>query len=289
MFKSLLVKQPKPTGVITELTPELHLDGNILRASFDNLVDSTDNLGGIEVIVEGLIGKSILFQRTFSNPGTTLSKVEFFDACAFIPTVRRRLKIALNRLDFDEFRVILHNLLDNVSLENVDLRLEQLADSFPADKKYRWLHDLATEILHYRDPETFPLMNRWVWDFGSNTGVLREIWYSEYQPKFLNIPNNVRTYLELRRELIDFVKDLGVFRNQNFIVDILCAWVYSQYINSQGGSFLKTEFSAPDTTFDYALRMLGLDAALNPEGKTKLILPNGKRYRLSQTVDAITH
>lgn len=73
------------------------------------------------------------------------------------------------------------------------------------------------------------------------------------------------------------------------MIDFLFAWIYSEYIGAQGGSFLKTEFSFTGTPFGYALRMLGLDTVMPESGKTRLLLPDGKRYRFSGTVDALTH
>jgi hypothetical protein len=63
--------------------------------------------------------------------------------------------------------------------EHIENRINRFCDRFPNDKKHRWVKDLAAELLHHADPERVPLMNRWVWDAKSNTGVIREIWYGE--------------------------------------------------------------------------------------------------------------
>ena len=270
-------------------TLELHLDGRTLRNAFETMAKSAEKLGGMEVVVEGLSGKSLLFQRTFVDCAETLSETEFLDACAFMPTVRRRVNTALAKRDFDFLKSALQNLLNDVTIANVDDRMSEFTELFPADKKYRWTRDFAAEILHYRDPETFPLMTRWIWDFGSYSGVLREIWFSELASNRIKAPDGVRTHLELRHELQGFLQDAGVFANLPLMIDVLCAWVYSQYIGSQGGSFLKTDFSHSADPFGYTLRMLGLDAALSPDGKTQLLLPSGKRYSLSSTIDVVAH
>ncbi len=270
-------------------TPVLHLDGAILHTAFDSMIECSEKLGGIEMMVEGVRGKSLLFQRTFSGDGSMMTDTEFFDACAFMPTVRRRVQPVLKAKGFEYLRDAITALLDNFTLENADSRILKLKEELAFDTKDRWIQDLAAEILHYRSPDIFPLMVRWVWDCQSNTGVLREIWFSEMQNIKLDIPDGVRTHLELRRELHDFLENAGIYANHHFIIDLLFAWIYSQYIGTQGGSFLKTEFSQSGTPFDYALRMLGLDAALTGNGLTHMVLADGTRHRLSELIDASTH
>ena len=269
--------------------PVLHLDGGTLRTALNSMTACSEQLGGIEIIIEGLRGKSLLFQRTFSGDGMTMTDTEFFDACAFMPTVRRRIRPILKSKGFDHLQSALTKLLDGVSFENVDSRRMELARNLRTSEKDRWIQDLAAEVLHFREPETFPLMTRWIWDGESNSGVLREVWFSDTQDFHLNVAGDIRTHLELRKELYGFLEDSGVYANHHFIIDILFAWIYSQYIGSQGGSFLKTEFNHSGTPFNYALRMLGLDAALTGNGLTHLVLANGSRHRLSELIDSPTH
>ncbi len=270
-------------------TPVLHLDGAILHTAFDSMIECSEKLGGVEMIVEGVRGKSLLFQRTFSGDGSMMTDTEFFDSCAFMPTVRRRIQPILKAKGFEYLQNAITALLDRITLENADNRILKLKQELASDMRDRWVQDLAAEILHYRNPDIFPLMVRWVWDYQSNTGVLREIWFTEMQNTKLDIPDGVRTHLELRRELYDFLENAGIYANHHFIIDLLFAWIYSQYIGSQGGSFLKTEFSQSSTPFDYALRMLGLDAALTGNGLTHMVLADGTRHRLSELIDASTH
>ncbi len=268
---------------------ELHLDGRRLRAAFDSVVDCTEKLGGLEIVVEGLIGKSLLFQRTFGNAADCMLETEFFDTCAFIPTIRRRMKSVLEKRSFDEIRRAVNRLLKDVSIENVDQHVEIFESELKCVPKDRWVRDLAAEILHYREPDVFPLMTRWIWDRRSNSGVLREIWFSDSETEFIDVPDGVHTHLELRRELSAYLDGLGVYKNVNFMIDVLFAWIYSLYIDNQGGSFLKTEFGFTGTQFDYVFRMLGLDAAFSSDGKSKLLLADGRRYSLSETIDAVVH
>ena len=252
------------------------------------MIEASEQLGGIETVVEGLNGKSQLYQRIFSNQGQELLANDLYDACAFMPTVRRRLQHYLtnNLQNVNGLIQAVQNLLCDVAVDNVDRKFDTLENELSASKRDRWMRDFAAEIVHYGNPEVYPLMTRWVWDFQANTGVLREIWYSEYDLNRLNIPNGIATHLELRRELTQFLKDLGVYKDMALMIDVYLAWIYAQYIGNQGDSFLKTDFSSSEVSFHYALRMLGLDVASTVDGKSKLLLANGKRYRLSGIFDA---
>ncbi len=269
-----------------DVIPELHLDGHRLRSAFESMVDCAEDIGGIESVIKGLDAKSILYQRIFTSSANCLSESEFLDACTFMPTVRRRLKLLLEQHEFEHIKKTLTELLDDINVNNADSKLEQFESKLMPNAKSRWIRDLAAEILHYRNPDEFPLMTRWVWDQRANTGVLREIWYSETETNYLEIPHTIRTHIELRRELHDFLKGNGVYANFNLMIDVLFAWIYSQYIGAQGGSFLKTDFGKAERSFYYAIRMLGLDAALTADSKSHLLLPNGKRHTLSCVIDA---
>ncbi len=268
--------------------PQLHLDGRVLRQSFDSMVAAADKVSGIEQLVDSLSVKSTLFARAFGT-AENLILAELLDACAFAPTVRRRLKLALQNHGFEYLKAEIVKLLDGLAIENADSRIKQMTDAFPITKEYRWVRDLAAEIIHFREPETYPLMTRWMWDRVANSGVLREIWYEDYRDSRLDIDDTISTHMTLRSELTEFLSKDGVYANVPLMIDLLCAWIYGEYIGSQGGSFLKADFTQASATLMYAFRMLGLDGAQRTDGKTRLVMPDGNRYTLSNIVDTATH
>jgi len=206
----------------------------------------------------------------------------FKGLCTFMATVRRRIGPWLNEDSFAEVRDALSGLLDDD--QPVDARIEAFCARFPNDKKHRWVRDLATEILHNTEPERFPLMNRWVWDAQSNSGVIREIWHAD-DVDHIKIPvdDGFGTYLMLREELSQFLSDEGFFRDVLQYVDILCAQVYAQYICEQGGSYLRTDFSAPEDPMQHTRRLLGLDGVSAGNGKTRLKSIDGEAFVLDDT------
>ena len=171
--------------------------------------------------------------------------------------------------------------LEDTSL--TDRRLARFCGRFPSDRQHRWVRDLAAEILHYLDPESYPLMCRWVWDSGSNTGALREIWYGERVDEMtIEVADDYAAFLALRRELSQFLNDNGVFRDTLYYVDLLLAQVYADYICARGGTYLRTDFSAPEDPMQFVRRLLGLDGVNQQSGRLRLKTADGGPARLSE-------
>jgi hypothetical protein len=141
----------------------------------------------------------------------------------------------------------------------------------------RFLRDLAAEILHNTLPEHYPLMQRWVWDAKSNSGVIREIWHDpagagdDTDRIVLDIPDSYETHLILREELSQFLADNGVFRDMLWHVDLVCAQIYGDYINAQGGAWLKTDFGSESDPLEHTRRILGLDRVARQRATKKTI------------------
>jgi hypothetical protein len=245
--------------------PHLELSGPRLRLALENLVERAEELGGVESYVDALKFKSRVFREVLRPAGNeatiTLSLEQFRPLCAFMPTVRRRILPWLDEPRFSSLREGIGGLLvPSNDTANTDQRLRLFAEQFPQDDAHRWVRDLGAELLHNVDPERFPLMTRWIWDAGTNTGVLREIWFGEnVDHRTIPAGDDYETFLVLREELSQFLADNGVFRDVLHFVDLLCAQVYAGYICEQGGSYLRADFSAPEDPMQHTRRLLGLD------------------------------
>jgi hypothetical protein len=118
-------------------------------------------------------------------------------------------------------------------------------------------------------------MTRWMWDEGSNTGVLREIWHGEEVDHMtIAVPSRYGTFLALREELAQFLAGNGIYRDVIHFVDLLAASVYAGYINEQGGSYLRADFSNSEGPMVHIRRLLGLDG-ITEDGRTRLKAANG--------------
>jgi len=265
--------------------PVLELSGEILRVALQTVVTGTEEHGGIERYIDAVKLKSAMFRQALvENDIADLDLETFKGLCTFMATVRRRISGHLNEEAFVDMRVAIVRLFDD--REHIDDRIITFCDRFPNDKKHRWVRDLATELLHNADPERVPLMNRWVWDAKSNTGVIREIWHGD-NVDHITIPvaNGYGTYLMLREELSQFLSDNGIFRDVLYYVDMLCAQVYAHYICEQGGSYLRADFQAPEDPMQHTRRLLGLDGVQPGNGRTRLKSIDGEAFVLDDSTE----
>jgi hypothetical protein len=263
--------------------PVLDLSGEGLRVILQMMIAGSEDHGGIERYVDAVKLKSTMFQQALDGDSIDNLDLETFKGlCTFMATVRRRIGDWLNEDAFIEMRERIKELFADDN--NVDARIDAFCARFPRGKQHRWVRDLATEMLHNADPERMPLMNRWVWDAKSNTGVIREIWHGD-NVDHITIPvgDGYGTYLMLREELSQFLSDEGVFRDVLQYVDILCAQVYAQYICEQGGSYLRADFQAPEDPMQHTRRLLGLDGVRPGNGKTRLKSIDGEAFVLDDS------
>ena len=166
-------------------------------------------------------------------------------------------------------------------VSTVDARIATFCARFPQNKEHRFIRDLAAEILHHLDAERYPLMMRWVWDAKANTGVLREFWFAEDVDHLtIRVEDDYATFAMLREELAQFLTENGIFRDVPQYLDILCAQIYAHYICAQGGTYLRTDFAAPEDPMQHTRRMLGLDGVRPGSNRTRLKAIDGTAYTL---------
>jgi hypothetical protein len=261
--------------------PRLELSGAKLRLALETLVARSDEHGGVEAYVEALKIKSALFRDALA---AQLDFRTFRILCAHMSTVRRRIGRYAEPDAFPEIRKRIEVLLSGrEDTSTTDARIATLRGAFPDDREHRWVRDLAAELLHYADPERYPLMARWVWDARANTGVIREIWHDENVDHMrIEIPDNYATFIALREDLAQYLAANGVFRDVLFYIDVLTAQVYAEYIGERGGTYLRTDFATPEDPMLHTRRILGLDG-VDPNGRTRLKALDGSAVVVDET------
>ena len=274
----------------------LHLSGPKLRTALERLIGASEQLGGIEAFANAVRLKSIVFQdRLGDGKAAKLTRAEFDEIVPLMPTVRRRIGALIAGRAWDDVRAAIVALLDRAHDTTIaDQRIAAFESALRAheglrgpqtrapgaepldptferasqrsrDANLRCLRDLAAEIQHNTLPEHYPLMQRWVWDAKANSGVIREIWHDpsgageDTDRIVIDVPDTYETFLVLREELSQFLGDNGVFRDMLWHVDLVCAQVYGDYINAQGGAWLKTEFGSETDPLEHTRRIMGLD------------------------------
>jgi hypothetical protein len=263
--------------------PVLDLSADALRAGLQIMIKGSENHGGIEQYIDAVKLKSTMFRQALvENDVAELDLETFKGLCTFMATVRRRISEWLNEERFVEMHCGIVELFEED--DHIDVRIGRFCDRFPNDKKHRWVRDLAVELLHNADPERVPMMNRWIWDVKANTGVIREIWHGDdVDHMTIQVADNYGTYVMLREELSQFLSENGFFRDVLFYVDVLCAQIYAQYICEQGGSYLRTDFSAPEDPMQHTRRLLGLDGVQPGNGRTRLKSIDGEAFILDDS------
>jgi hypothetical protein len=250
--------------------PRLELSGLKLKLALEALVSRAEEQGGVEAYVDALKIKSAIFRETIDDLGIKSFRV----MCAHMSTVRRRIGQYAQPHWFEEMRKRIAGLFE--SREETDQRMKRFCAAFPDDREHRWVRDLAAELLHYADPERYPLMTRWVWDARANTGVLREIWHGEdVDSMSIDIADGYPTFLVLREELSQYLSANGVFRDVLFYVDVLMAQVYAGYIGERGGTYLRADFATPEDPMLHTRRILGLDG-IDEKGHSRLKAADGR-------------
>ncbi len=251
--------------------PRLELSGPKLALALETLVGRADELGGIEAFVEALKAKTALFRSSLESE---LTLKDFRSLCAHMATVRRRIGSHAEPDGFPALKKHVEELFS--ASDSPDARIGRFCARFPDDRDHRWVRDLAAELLHFSDPERYPLMTRWVWDARTNTGVLREIWHGEEVDHMtIDVADDCATFLGLRQELAQYLQANGVYRDVLFYIDILLAQVYAGYIGERAGSYLRTDFATPEDPMLHTRRILGLDG-VDERGRTRLKAADGR-------------
>lgn len=241
--------------------PVLDLSGSALKEALEKIATGCEEAGGIDRFVMALNMRASLFQDILvDKPAAEVTPDDMASLAMFMPTVRRRIGPYLEPLPFPKLLAAIALLLEGPHDPlTVDARMAEFSSAFPDDKAHRWVRDLAAEILHATDVERYPLMCRWVWSEKSNTGVLREIWHGDVDSMTLPIADNYATFVMLREELSQFLTSNGIFQEVAAYADLICAQVYANYVSAQGGSYLRTDFTAAEDPMEHVKRMLGLD------------------------------
>ena len=252
--------------------PVLELSGPKLRSALEALIGAAETIGGIEKFSDAVKVKAAVFQELMGDGRAgRLELSDFEQLTAAMATVRRRVAKPIQAIGWSQIRMAIVGLLDEAhDTTAADDRMKAFCAKFPAGKEYRFVRDLAAEVLHNVYPEHYPLMHRWVWDTKANTGVIREIWHSaDVDHMVIDVPDRYETFLVLREELSQFLADNGVFRDMIWYVDLLQAQIYGDYINAQGGAYLKTDFGSEGDPLEHSRRILGLDSQSQRTGRSR--------------------
>jgi hypothetical protein len=244
----------EPSDLGIELSPQ-RLE-NVLQELFDNLEPE----GGIERYIAALKMKSELFGRLLAPDAIADLDEEARDTLLErVFSARRRLAPHVRSMDLAEFRGLVNELLHGKGA--VADRLEAFIEGLPCEgKACRARRDLAADLLHFYDPERYPLMARWVWDVNTDSGALRELVPHSDQVTQLPTGGDPGTYVALRDWVKEQLEAQSFYRDLELLADLVLAQVYAQYIKAMAEGMLRTDFGGnSEDPSEHVRKLLGID------------------------------
>jgi hypothetical protein len=192
---------------------------------------SREELGDIASLLEK---KATAFGELLS-PGRigTITEDEATSLLRSVFSCRRRAKLILSDLTLDGFRELVATLLHGegaveMRLEDFHLRMAFIGKGVPENTGY----DLASELLHFAQPDLHWLWTRWIWDPNTETGALPLVLTEEVDLTGAGMAETYRR-VGFAMSFIDQVGEAAGFREKghgHFDTDVFLACVYTVYL-----------------------------------------------------------
>ena len=282
-------KQPntEATGVGAEetVTPisladhAVELDARVFSQKFATLLETIGEAGGVDSYLVALANKTQLFQRLLNAPA--IDDLNFVKIELLLETImpaRKRLWPALQTMGEAAAVAAIRELL--YGHEPLAQRLPQFVAAVPNDphadnktnkKLKRAAHDFAAEMLHFRAPEQYPLMTRWVWDAGTLSGALREMMKGGDTLNHIPIGASPGVYEAGRVWVAEQLATQGVYREPHYVVDLFLAHAYADYMRamSNGMGLMNADFGGKADPMEVVKKLLGIDSARSKASRVK--------------------
>ena len=243
---------------ITPAKLPFDLDAGLLKKSFYELEEAFEGQQGLADLIERLAEKSAVFRDTLSARTEALSEEELETLVERMFTARRKIWQAFDAVGSAKVGAAMSDLLTGHG--SLVQRMQRFEEAVPATgKAQRALRDVAAEVLHFTDPETYPLMTRWVWDQGTVSGAIREfIPGGDYLTDF-PLGESPEMFEGVRVWMRDSLAELGVYRDLPYLMDVILAYQYSQYLRAMAEGFLRSDFGGQSDFTEQIRKLLGVE------------------------------
>ena len=274
------VPLPAVADAIVPAELPVALDPALFRHYLKAVTEAAQDWGGIEAYLAAASAKQQLFAELLAPErltGLTLEDMERLLDRVF--TARRRLYPVLESLGETRVREATHWLFTGPL--PVAQRLQDFVDAMPgaggmgreavraAAKMRRAAWDFAAEMLHFADPERYPLMARWVWDRATQSGALREFIRGNDAVPEIPLTNAPETYEGARAWLAGQLRGEGVYRDLPLWIDLVQAQAYVTYLRSVAEGSLGGDFGRGAQPHEHVRKLLGIEAE-RPDGRTRV-------------------
>lgn len=262
-FKKPVSEAQAPRDTIEAVPPSVTLNGAILDGKIAAMHQSLVPWGGVSDLVLALQTKQVFFDRALTREAIEKLDVETLAGlmeCVF--GVRRRTATVFESVPFTVMRDALDRLVHGEgTIDERVMAFSALVES--GDRKLRRsLWDFAAEVLHFRAPEQYPLMARWVWDNHAQSGAVRELIRGNDTMPHISIGGSAGDFEGVRLWLVSELNARGYYRDLHFLVDLVLAQSYAEYVfaMSSGMGMLGSAFGGKLETGELVTKILGVDA-----------------------------
>ena len=268
------------TEIISAAPLAVTFDTSLFQYKQSALLHNVAEFGGIEAFVAALQAKHVFFEQALSETalaGMTEETLEQLLDTVF--SARRRIYSHLAGLGMPKVAESIHALLYGAGAL-ID-RMETFSQLIAVDenahrevrkqagKNRRAAFDFAAEMLHFRAPDRYPLMTRWVWDQNTVSGALREFIRGNDARVEIPLGNSPEMFEGARAWLVAQLTEQGVYRDMPFWVDLVLAQAYTDYFRSLAEGMLSADFGRGITPVEHVRKFLGIDAPVK-EGMTRV-------------------
>ena len=234
------------------------LDPGLLRKSFYELEEAFAGQQGLSDLASLLEEKAGIFREVLGRLGQPLTERELELLVERMFTARRKIWPAVIEAGAPAVTAAIQDLLAGYG--DLRQRLQRFEEAIPASgKARRALRDVGAELLHFSDPARYPFMPRWVWHQETTSGAVREyVRGGDYLTEF-PLGDAPEMFEGVRQWMRDVLEELGVYRNLPFIIDMLLAYQYSQYLRAMAEGFLRSDFGGQSDFTAQIRNLLGVE------------------------------
>ncbi|PKY10643.1 hypothetical protein B1757_08685 [Acidithiobacillus marinus] len=243
---------------IVPATLPIELDKGLLNRSFYELEEAFEGQQGLADLVSSMAEKTASFRRLLLEEQQPLTETQMEHLVAQMFTARRKIWPLIAEQGTARVGELMRDLLTGHG--DLVQRMTRFEEALPATGKVkRVIRDVAAEVLHFSDPERYPLMTRWVWDQGTTSGAIREfIRGGDYLTDF-PFGESPEMFEGLRQWMRETLEELGVYRDVPYMVDIILAHQYSQYVRAMAEGFLRSDFGGQTDFTEQIRKLLGVE------------------------------
>jgi len=249
-------------------------DPGVFASKFEQLLEAVEDEGGVQAFVEALNVKRELFARALDVEVLRNMTPEGMDALLeTVFTARRKLPELMVGMQQADVNAVIEALV--YGTEPLAERMQTFMEFFPvaegedkatqkANQKIRraaW--DFGAEMLHFREPEKYPLMARWVWDVNTVSGAMREFIAANDTLRESPFDGRPETFEAVRQWMAEQLSAAGFYRDVPFLVDMVLGWAYTDYMRAMSSSMglIEAEFGAKSDRTEPLRKILGIDPA----------------------------